>query len=236
MNTSTITTILGAAALGMLKSSGSRNKGITVNSIDQLIECAYNPKKVSSVQTVDLRSKNLDYFPKEIVYFKNLKRLALSRNSLTSIPSEIGKLKNLEILLLGNNKLTALPKEIGNLKKVRRFSLGNVKYTPRGIGARVNLDHLREMLSLNRNSFTSLPPEIGNMTSITQLDVKNLNLNSLPKEIADLVNLNLIMLDGNDLKTPDTSTLRYWMKNLKKDTLKEILQNTKSPSSQLRRF
>ena len=121
MNTSTIVTILGATVLGALKSSGSRNKRITVNSIDQLKAYANDPKKASLVHTIDLRSKNLDYFPKEIVCFKNLKRLALSRNSLTSIPSEIGKLKNLEILLLGNNKLTALPKEIGNLKRLEDF-------------------------------------------------------------------------------------------------------------------
>ena len=55
MNTSTIATILGTAALGLMKHRGSRNREITVDSIDELIRFANNPNKAPFVTIVSLK-------------------------------------------------------------------------------------------------------------------------------------------------------------------------------------
>ena len=121
MNTSTIATILGTAALGLMKSSGSRNREITVDSINELIRYANNPNKAPFVTIVFLSEKNLTSLPKEIGNLVNLRELDLNYNQLTSLPKEIGSLVNLEELYLDFNQLTSLPKEIGNLINLRKI-------------------------------------------------------------------------------------------------------------------
>ena len=90
MNKPVITTILGTAALGLLKSSGSKNNEVTIYSIDKLIEYANDPKKAPLVIEIDLSYPSSD-------------------ERITSIPSEIGNLRNLLKIDLQDNDLTTLP-------------------------------------------------------------------------------------------------------------------------------
>jgi Leucine-rich repeat (LRR) protein len=144
MNKSTLATILGTAALGFLKSSGSKNDGVRIEDIDELLEYANDPNKAHLVTEVNLENNNLTSLPPEIGNLTNLKWLHLNNNNLTSLPPEIGNLSNLKYLYLYINNLTSLPPEIGNLTnlEVLDFADNNLAYLPKEIG---NLSHLEEL-------------------------------------------------------------------------------------------
>ena len=126
-----IGTVVGAALLGLAKSSllGSKNDGVAVFSVEELLEYANDPYWSPLVTRVDLAYKNLTTLPPEIGNLKNLEWLDLAGNQLTTLPPEIGNLKKLEMLYLLSNELTTLPPEIGMLKNLKEFSLhGNPKF------------------------------------------------------------------------------------------------------------
>jgi len=145
-----IGTVVGAALLGLAKSSllGSKNDGVTVYSIEELLLYANDPSLAPLVTKVHLGYNELATLPPEIGNLTNLEELWLNNNELTTLPHEIGNLKNLERLDLSENQLTTLPHEIGNLKNLKD-------------------------LYLDYNQFTTLPPEIGNLKNLETLSLYN---------------------------------------------------------------
>jgi len=169
-----IGTVVGAALLGLAKSSllGSKNDGVAVFSVEELLEYANDPYWSPLVTRVDLAYKNLTTLPPEIGNLKNLEKLDLQFNQLTTLPPEIGNLTKLEWLLLSGNHLTTLPPEIGKLKNL-------------------------EWLDLAGNQLTTLPPEIGNLKKLEMLYLLSNELTTLPPEIGMLKNLKEFSLHGN---------------------------------------
>jgi len=175
-----IGTVIGTALLGLAKSSllGSKNDGVTVDSIDELLRYANDPNLAPLVTEAALYNRRLTTIPPEIWNLTNLKELILEYNELTTLPPEIGNLKKLERLWLNDNLLTTLPKEIGNLKNL-------------------------EVLILEYNELTTLPPEIGNLKNLEGLYLDHNKLTTLPPEIGNLKNLKWLYLrDNPNLKIP----------------------------------
>ena len=67
--------------------------------------------------------------PAEIRKLRNLRKLDVSRNSMTGIPAEIGQLSNLEVLDYSYNQITGMPYELANLKKLKTFNLTGNKFS-----------------------------------------------------------------------------------------------------------
>ena len=190
-----IGTVIGTALLGLAKSSllGSKNDGVTVRSIKELLRYANDPSLAPLVTSVDLAYKNLTTLPKEIGNLKNLETLYLPTNKLKTLPPEIGNLTKLKVLNLNNNQLTTLPPEIGNLTKLRLLALRGNKLTtlPPKIGRLKNL----ESLYLNGNQLTTLPPEIGNLNKL-----EGLTLNGNPNFYMNPEQLHQLILNGANKK------------------------------------
>ena len=235
MNKSAIATIIGASALGLIKSSGSKNDGVKIRFFDALIEYANDPNKAPLVTDVRLHRKFVPYIPKEIGNFSNIKVLSVIGNDITSIPEEIGNLTSLTELHLSKNKLTSIPTTIGNLVNLEVLDLSgnNLTSLPTEIGNLINL----EKFWVRNNNLTSLPSEIGRLINLKSLYLYDNNLTFLPKEIGNLVNLEKLGLRRNNIQMPDSITVQYWISNLNPDVLQRIFQNIKpSTYSQLRRF
>ena len=186
-----IGTVIGAALLGLAKSSllGSKNDGLTVTSVKELRRHANDPNLAHLVTRVHLSNKNLTTLPHEIGKLKNLGWLDLMQNQLTTLPPEIGNLTNLIELLLNENQLTTLPHEIWNLTNLKYLDLSEnqLRTLPAGIG---NLKKF-ESLDLDGNQLTTIPPEIGNLKNL-----KSLWLNRNPKFYMNPEQLHQLILNG----------------------------------------
>ena len=161
-----IGTVVGTALLGLAKSSllGSKNDGVKVYSIEELLRYANDPNLAPLVTNIYLNGNNLTTIPKEIGNLTKLRQLDLSYNELTTLPPEIGNLTNLEEFHLNDNQLTTLPPEIGNLKNLER-------------------------LYLDENELTTLPPEIGNLKNLAVLYLyDNPDLKITLNFVVDLLN------------------------------------------------
>jgi len=138
MNTSTLATILGASALGFLKSSGSKSAYKYDDAFDRYV---YSPKKFSNskkdkdkkalVTMIDFRGLDIEEIPDDYFFqFPNLKDLLLQGNKITRLPSSLFSLQNLEKLYLTDNLgITAIPSQISNLQKLTTLGLSGTNIT-----------------------------------------------------------------------------------------------------------
>ncbi|HEY4800293.1 MAG TPA: leucine-rich repeat domain-containing protein [Bacteroidia bacterium] len=144
---------------------------------DNLTEALKNP---SQVFRLSLRGKKLKKFPMEILQFKNLQELDLSKNKLDSIPGLIGTLPYLETLDLSNNKINYLPDSIGllkNLKKLVAFK-NNLIALPTEIGKLESL----EILDLWSNEFSFFPEELSKLKKLRWMDLRNITIEDNQQE------------------------------------------------------
>jgi Leucine-rich repeat (LRR) protein len=115
----------------------------TLTGFTNLQEALKNPDAVTKLV---LRRQHLKSFPKEILQFKNLQYLDISKNSIAELPDSIDKLINLQYFACSKTGLQRLPKEIGRLT--------NLVY-----------------LNFNQNDLELLPPQIGNLEKLEILDL-----------------------------------------------------------------
>lgn len=116
-----------------------------------------------------LRKQKFKEFPKEILQFKNLQYLDVSKNTIRELPDSIGLLTDLQYFICSKTGLERLPKQIGKL---------------------VNLRYL----NCNQNELESLPPQIGELEKLKILDLWSNNLSDFPETLSKLKNLKVFDL------------------------------------------
>jgi hypothetical protein len=94
-NKAALTTILGTALLGLAKvNAGSRNEGITIETVEDLIRYSQDPELAKTVTKVGLGYKRLTRLPESIGNLVNLIDLSLQERDLAS-PSRTFVLRGL---------------------------------------------------------------------------------------------------------------------------------------------
>jgi|GEM_PF-6140042 len=146
---------------------------------------SFNTKLISRpwVPAIDLRNKQLDSFPGNIIAYTDLNILLLNNNLLSSLPDSIEKLQKLVTLELSGNNLTTLPLQIGRMRNLVSLNAGN-------------------------NQLTNLPSAIGELTQLKNLNLTGNRLTALPQEISQLSNLQTLNLYGNQLSTLPSGIIR----------------------------
>ena len=149
----------------------------------------------------------------------------VSENQIVTIPEELGDLMNLEQLSLRQNKIQHLVL----LKKCCKLKVGYYSffvffsfYWLTNFKSKLNLFHKDWDVSFNKiaeidenlfdnlvslvnfnlrdNQLNSLPKSIKVLASLERLDVSNNNLSGLPAELAIIEPLKQIILAGNPLR------------------------------------
>lgn len=138
----------------------------TLTGYTNLQEALKNPDAVTKLV---LRKQHLKSFPKEILQFKNLQYLDISKNSIPELPDSINVLENLQYFACSKTGLQRLPKEIGKLS--------NLVY-----------------LNFNQNDLESLPPQIGNLEKLEILDLWSNNFEYYPSTFSGLKSLKVLDL------------------------------------------
>ena len=138
----------------------------TLTGYTNLQEALKNPEAVTKLI---LRKQHLKSFPKEILQFKNLQYLDISKNSISELPDSLDLLSNLQYLACSRTGLQRLPKQIGKLQ--------HLKY-----------------LNFNQNDLESLPPQIGNLENLEILDLWSNNFDEYPSTLSGLKSLRVLDL------------------------------------------
>jgi Leucine-rich repeat (LRR) protein len=138
----------------------------TIKAYTTIEDALKNPDDVIKLV---LRKQKLKTFPIEILQFKNLQYLDISKNSIAELPDSIYKLSQLQYFICSKTGLTRLPKEIGELI--------HLKY-----------------LNCNQNDLYSLPPQIGKLTKLEILDLWSNNLEDFPSTLSELKALKIFDL------------------------------------------
>jgi Leucine-rich repeat (LRR) protein len=144
----------------------------TLTGHTSLQEALKDPDKVIKLV---LRKQHLKSFPKEILNFKNLQYLDISKNSIAEMPDSINKLVNLQYFACSKTGLQRLPKQIGWLPNLKYLNLNqnDLEKLPMQIG---NLEKL-EILDLWSNNFDEYPSTLSSLKSLKVLDLRNILIN-----------------------------------------------------------
>lgn len=116
-----------------------------------------------------LRKQHLKEFPLEILKFKNLQYLDISKNTIKELPDSIDQLNQLQYFICVKTGLERLPKQIGKLS------------------------HLK-LLNCSQNELEMLPPQIGNLQELKILDLWDNNLSDFPNTLTELNQLEVLDL------------------------------------------
>ncbi|MES2132561.1 MAG: leucine-rich repeat domain-containing protein [Bacteroidota bacterium] len=142
---------------------------LTLDTMTACIDIQEGLKNPDKVIKLVLRKQHLKSFPDDILKFKNLQYLDISKNSIAGLPDSICVLKNLQYFACSKTGLKTIPKEIGKLQ--------NLIY-----------------LNLNQNDLEALPPQIGNLDKLQFFDIWSNNFDDYPTTLSGLKSLKVIDL------------------------------------------
>ena len=121
----------------------------------------------------------VDYIPDEIDVLQNLEHLSIDLKFVSKLPDTICNLSNLKSLTIDwYSSIRDLPIEIYRLENLEKVTLQTDKIDkiPSALFTLSNL----KILSLNGTKIGVLPKEIANLTQLNTLIITNNNLKSLP--------------------------------------------------------
>ena len=156
--------------------------------------------------------------PPEFSKLAELMNLSLGSNGFSGrIPPELGDLINLERLHLGRNRLTGpIPSELGNLHVLLDLNLAENRLTgsiPPELG---DLAYL-ETLYLGGNELTgTIPSKVGDLTGLRTFALqRNSGMSgALPLSLMNLLNLEVLQVEGTGLCAPSDAGFLGWLKGV----------------------
>ncbi len=168
-------------------------------------------------------SNNLfENLPNSFAWFTKLRRLQLQKNLLKTLSPEIFNSTHLKIIDISENQIEELPKQIGELVHIeqlyaRQNKLKNLPYLEKCCKLKdwdVSFNKIKEIddncfdnlvslvnFNLRDNQIDNLPKTIMKLQLLERLDLSNNNLSSLPCELGGIECLKQLLLVGNPLRT-----------------------------------
>ncbi len=158
--------LLAIIFLAGLTSSAQENllDSVALSIYDEFTDLDSARKDPDKVVKLVLRKKRYKSFPTQILKFKNLQYLDLSKNSIKELPDSIILLKKLQVLIVSKTGLESLPNSIGGLK--------NLKY-----------------INVNQNEIGRLPYSFGELEKLEIADLWSNNLEYFPETLKQLTKL-----------------------------------------------
>ncbi len=160
-------------------------------------------EELKSGQLIGLKrlkiATGLTEFPEEIISLsETLEVLDLSDNQLTALPDSISQLKHLRILFFARNKFTEFPSVLSKCPALSMigFKSNQIQKVPEN-----TFPPLLRWLILTDNKIEKLPKSIGNVHLLQKCALAGNLIEELPAEMAGCVNLELLRVSANRLKS-----------------------------------
>ncbi len=154
------------------KSQSPLLDSLSLENLEPITDLQIALQKPDSVIKLVLRKKHFKNFPIEILQFKNLQYLDISKNAIKELPDSISTLKNLQHLACSKTGLLRIPNTIGGLKELRyiNFNQNEITTLPWGFG---KLSHL-QVADLWSNELESFPISMPELSSLIWMDLRNI--------------------------------------------------------------
>eukprot|EP00210_Caulerpa_lentillifera_P006156 g5883.t1 len=161
-----------------------------------------------SIRRLSLTGCGISKLPEDVTRLKNLKYLDFSFNKISSVPQTVNTWTQIEVLNLGFNPLERFPDPLSSLSSLVELNLNQtgIQQLPMEFGKLKNLRTLQMEGCCLNNDLESLyrinPCLIQKLMNpeINSLDLSDLQLHFLPKQLYNLTNLTSLNLAGNFLK------------------------------------
>ncbi len=169
--------------------------GITHSSMEPYLQEIF---QLVNVNTLFLSSCSLWSIPDEIGLLVHLERLFLPYNSLSDLPNGMSRLSRLSLLNIARNSFHQFPDVLCLVTSLTHlaFPENNVSSLPMGMS---NLVNLRYLYCNNNRSLDNVWSSISSLPTLTEVDVSECSVSSLPESLTSFVSLQSISLNGSDL-------------------------------------
>ena len=131
---------------------------------------------------------DFDSLPKELIEFKNLKKLKISKFHHSTLPDWIGNIKNLDDLKVRYSDIESVPDSIQNLKKLKVlwfYSNEKLEYLPDVIG---ELSRLKN-LNFSHSNVKTIPENFKNLKNLQEFYLAFSKVDTIPNWIDELTKL-----------------------------------------------
>eukprot|EP00249_Psilotum_nudum_P018527 c26852_g1_i1 orf=594-1856(-) len=172
------------------------------------------------LMTLDLSRNKIRELPEELSTCTLLEVLQLADNKIQEWPGSIlASLTNLQQLHLSRNRLHQFPaRAFAAVSGLRILDLTGVSAQLPPPPALLDMPHLQE-LHLKRMQLQDVPPEVPNLLELRILDLSENALSSIPEGLSCLTCLEELDLSNNDLRTltPQLGHLDFTLRVLRVD-------------------
>ncbi len=153
--------------------------------------------KLKDLQALKLSGNEVNTFPAGFNDLYNLTYFATYNNEFSKFP-DFKKLSNLNYLEFFGSKIDSIPCEIAYLSKLKTFKFSSTNDTLKLPPTLHFLKNLKE-LTIENCVLDSFPKELFKIPNLNYLNLTNANVFYITKHFERFTNLEVLVLDGNKL-------------------------------------
>ncbi len=158
---------------------------------------------IPSLSHLILNENRFQTIPAEIRNFEELFWLEMAGNQIETIPDWLGQMRELGYLNIENNRLTYLPGSLFYSPHLKTINAPGNQISQLQLLNGQFLDQITHF-DLERNPLAEFPLDLLALKGLSWLNLDQCNLQTMPEEIGQLLNLETLSLIGNPLKSlPD---------------------------------
>ncbi|KAF8926259.1 RAM signaling network component [Dissophora ornata] len=151
-----------------------------------------------STQILDLSYANLDAFPTEIEFLRDvLEKLTMSHNSIRTLPLQLNMFTSLRYLNIRSNSIKIFPAVLCHLSSL-------------------------EILDMSRNKISRFPDNFGNLMNLRVLSISKNRIEAIPTYVGDMAQLQFLKIEQNPIVFPPPEIVDFpgqdmegWLNQLK---------------------
>ena len=154
--------------------------------------------KLSDLQAFKLSGNEVTDYPKNFEALYNLVFFASYNNKFREFPTELKTFQNLNYLELQQTQIDSIPARIAFLSKLKTFKFGNTDDTLRLTNTLNYMKNLQD-LTLENCILDSFPKQIFRIPNLNFLYLSNTNTYYLSKHFERMQNLEVLIVENNPL-------------------------------------